>query len=243
MQRRYDCLIFDADYTLLDYIADEMNAFARLYQEIGMETSAELFADSRRLSETAWTAAGLYDVDDLRVQERYHSLYRTHVEHIFLALFQKYGVPKSGITAKATGEKFLQALATQGTKFCGVEETLARLSRKTGGEYDVCIATNGLEFIQRARLTGLEKYADIYVSETVGAIKPRAEFFEYILKDRGVEKGRCLMIGDSIVSDIVGAKAVGIDACWYNPTRKKNLTAVVPEYEIDELKKVENILQ
>ena len=91
MTKRYDCLIFDADYTLLDYVADEMNAFRRLYTRLGMPVSAALMEDSRKFSEEKWTQAGLYDVYLPHVQAHYHTLYRAHVEHIFEAVFEKYG--------------------------------------------------------------------------------------------------------------------------------------------------------
>lgn len=46
------------------------------------------------------------------------------------------------------------------------------------------------------------------------------------------------MIGDSLSSDIKGAKNIGIDSCWYNPKSKQNMTLINPTYEINDLRDV-----
>ena len=50
--KKYKYLIFDADHTLYDYIADELQAFRDLYAELGMPVTDELLAFSRHNSET-----------------------------------------------------------------------------------------------------------------------------------------------------------------------------------------------
>lgn len=236
---KYTCLIFDADHTLLDYLSDEKAAFAALYRELDMPYSEELANFSRRASEETWTAAGMYDVHDETVQKRYHHVYREHVEDIFKRIFEKYGYPKNGISPKAAGEKFLRNLENAGKLLAGAEETLAELAEK----YVVCIATNGLSSIQRGRLQPIEKYArGIYISEETGAIKPLPAFFERIFKDWQVEPKDCLMIGDSLSSDIAGARAVGMDCCWFNPHGQENASSFIPDYEITSLRELENFL-
>jgi len=135
MTKRYDCLIFDADYTLLDYVADEMNAFRRLYTRLGMPVSAALMEDSRKFSEEKWTQAGLYDVYLPHVQAHYHTLYRAHVEHIFEAVFERHGKPLAVSSAKEAGKAFLQELACPGTFLPKAKETLMRLSKRLGGAF------------------------------------------------------------------------------------------------------------
>ncbi|MBP3434589.1 MAG: HAD-IA family hydrolase [Clostridia bacterium] len=242
-KRKYDCLVFDADHTLLDYVADERAAFLALYERIGIPPTEELLALSRRASEDAWTEAGMYDVHDTRVQERYHAVYREHVREIFVRVFEKYPCPDPAVTPRLAGDMFLKNLENAGRAFAGAAETLAALSRKTGGAYRVCIATNGLSAIQRGRLEPLKNYVEkTYISEEVGAIKPLPAFFARICAEQGVEPSRCLMIGDSLSSDVAGALAFGMDCCWYNPEKTANTTPFVPTYEISALGELSEIL-
>lgn len=237
--KKYKLLIFDADHTLLDYLADERAAFDALYDELHMPKTDELFSFSRNASESTWIEAGMYDVHDENMQKRYHKVYREHVEGIFAKIFEKFGAPKSGVTAKEAGEKFLRYLEREGALLPFAEETLAALSKKLGGNYEICIATNGIIPIQTGRLKRLSRYAHgIYISEAVGAIKPLPEFFEKIVTEMRVNPFDCLMIGDSLSSDVAGAKRSGMDSCWFNPKNAENDTPFLPDYEIKDLQEL-----
>jgi len=237
-KKQYKCLIFDADHTLLDYVADEYGAFERVYREIGMPTASLLLEDSRRFSEETWTEAGLYDVDDPLIQTTYHKTYRSHVSGIFEKIFEKYGNPTS-VTAEKAGALFLKALEEKGHPLDNAKAFLEEISKK----YTVCIATNGLSSIQRGRLKDFEKLGRIYVSEEIGCIKPLPAFFKHILKKERASKKNCLMIGDSLRSDVAGAKSVGIDACWFNPERRENTSGIPTDYEISTLERLKKILE
>ena len=243
-KRNYEYLVFDADHTLLNYLADERAAFSRLYEELGMERTEALLQESRLSSEETWTAAGLYDVHDPAVQRRYHAVYRSHVEDIFKRIFARFPCPKTDVTPLVAGQKFLKNLETGGNLIKGAEKTLAALSHKTGGAHKICIATNGLSDIQRGRIKPLERYIDgTYISEEVGSIKPLPAYFERIFKGENTRAENCLMIGDSLSSDIAGARAVGMDCCWFNPARAENNTPFAPDYEISDLYELVSLLK
>lgn len=59
-----------------------------------------------------------------------------------------------------------------------------------------------------------------YISETMECIKPSKPFFEYVIQDLKCNPNQCLMIGDSLTNDIEGAKAAGMDVCFYNLSDK-----------------------
>ena len=225
MKKEYTHIIFDADHTLLNYITDEGKAFCLLYHKLGMPITQELLALSRTASETAWTDAGLYNVTDPAVQKVYHKLYRTHTEEIFNRIFAKY--PCQTVTAKEAGLRFLEELTMVGEPLGDAMEVVRKLSDKTGGKYAVYIATNGLSDVQRKRLEiFIPCVQGVYVSEDVDSVKPLPAFFERILMDTGAKPENCLMIGDSLISDMAGAKAVGMDTCWLNPKEQEDVLGV-----------------
>ena len=69
-----------------------------------------------------------------------------------------------------------------------------------------------------------------FISETVGYEKPHPAFFETVLASiPGITRDNCLLIGDSLTSDIRGGIGSGLPVCWYNPARQ----AAPPELAID----------
>ena len=86
--KKYKYLIFDADHTLIDFAADEREAFKRIFAECGMATSGEMLDRCRALSEKTWDDAGLSDVDDERIQRTYHDLYRSHLDLLFTRIYR-----------------------------------------------------------------------------------------------------------------------------------------------------------
>ena len=237
MQRLRDCkyILFDADHTLLNYLADERGAYERLYASLGVETSEELLLASRKHSEESWTDAGLYQVGLPSIQKQYHTLYRTHTEEIFKRVFAQFPTIRVPYSAKQTGLMFLKELEHTAIAIDGAEETLAVLAKK----YRLGVATNGLSVMQRARLVDMQKYFDkLFISEELGVIKPTKAFFEKVLKEWGINANECLMVGDSLHSDILGAKNAGMDCCWFNPHKIDRDNGIVPDYEIQDLREL-----
>ena len=66
----------------------------------------------------------------------------------------------------------------------------------------------------------------------IGAIKPSKAFYDYVLNDLQCEPKECMMIGDSIANDIIGAKSAGMNVCFYNSRQKAVPADVVIDYEI-----------
>ena len=239
-KRDYKYIIFDADHTLLNYLADERCAYQRLYEKLGVEISEALLVQSRKHSEEAWTDAGLYDVSSEYIQKNYHTLYRTHTEEIFNRLFIDFPFLREKGNAKDLGLAFLSELIYAGNAIDGALETVDALSKK----HRVCVATNGLSKMQRARLAPFSQKIDkLYISEEVGAIKPLPAFFGFILRDLNARAEECLMVGDSLHSDILGGKRAGMDCCWFAPKKAENDGEIRPDYQINDLKELISILQ
>ena len=69
------------------------------------------------------------------------------------------------------------------------------------------------------------------------------EYFDYVFAHiDGITKDNCLVIGDSISSDIWGANNYGLPCCWYNPKHALRPADVRIDYEIDDLRALYDIV-
>ena len=101
----------------------------------------------------------------------------------------------------------------------------------------MCAATNGLACVQRPRVGALGGRIDrLFCSEEMGVVKPMGAFFARVLEETGAQAEACLMVGDSLRSDISGAKRAGMRTIWVNRKRQ-----AAGEYAPDEA--VENLKQ
>jgi putative hydrolase of the HAD superfamily len=100
----------------------------------------------------------------------------------------------------------------------GVAEALSALAP----HYRLVLATNAMESgpalvwaaLQRV---GLENsFDDIFTARQLGATKPDPAFFAAVLAELGCAPGEVAMVGDDYVTDVGGAKEVGLRAVWFN---------------------------
>ena len=82
------------------------------------------------------------------------------------------------------------------------------------------------------------------MSEEIGHNKPSKAYFDVCFsKIDGFEPEKAMMVGDSLTSDIRGGKNAGILTCWVNPGRKTPDPETVPDYEIESLAGLEELLK
>ena len=134
---------------------------------------------------------------------------------LFMPDIMRFADASYGLGAgRAAAERaFLHTLSSGGHCVDGARETIAALCTK----YRVCVATNGLTAMQTGRLQALSPMLyRVFISEQVGAIKPTAAFFDGMVSALNTAPARCLMVGDSLASDVAGANAAGMDCVWFN---------------------------
>jgi putative hydrolase of the HAD superfamily len=98
----------------------------------------------------------------------------------------------------------------------GAAELLAALASHAR----IAVVTNNLRDEQENKLAtcGLDRYVDaLVVPEEAGAAKPDPGIFRFALRRLNVERENAVMVGDSWHADVVGARAAGIRAIWFNP--------------------------
>ena len=208
--KQYDYLIFDADHTLIDFDADERRAFRAAFAAAGMQASDAMVEACWAFSARNWGELGLNNVHLPQLRARYHELYHTHVREIVDYMDTMYALGEGRAAADHT---FSQALALAAHPVEGALQALETLAKR----YRLCIATNGLAAMQAGRLRELAPlFERVFVSEEMGVVKPDPAFFRHMTSALNTTADRCLMIGDSLASDIAGANAVGMDCIWLN---------------------------
>ena len=98
----------------------------------------------------------------------------------------------------------------------GARDVLVRLRE----HYRLAIVTNGPPTMQwpKIRKFGLEALVDhIVVSGDVGVRKPDPAIFQHLLRESGLPTAAAAHVGDSIHSDVAGARAAGLTAIWCPP--------------------------
>ena len=235
--KQYKYLIFDADYTLVNYKQDEIAALKRLYDEIGYPYDDEVLERSHHFSEEAWSEAGLYEVHRKDIQENYHTLYWTHVDEMFK---KEFAVTGFSFSPNKASEIVMENLTADGHFLPNAQETVRALHERG---YIICVATNGLVKMQKGRLRPVLPYVHhLFASEALGIIKPNQLFYQKMLSTLGATVDECLMIGDSLYSDIAGANGVGMDSCWYDTRKMEESQDIRPTFHIADLSELLTLL-
>ena len=115
---------------------------------------------------------------------------------------------------------------------------LALLGSLAYAEIRLGLVTNGPSDFQRDKLRtlGIEDRLDaIVISGEVAAAKPDAVLFQRALELLGAEPGEAWHVGDSLDTDVAGARAAGLVAVWLNRKRIPVDDAVRPDLEIASL--------
>ncbi|MCI8422097.1 MAG: noncanonical pyrimidine nucleotidase, YjjG family [Lawsonibacter sp.] len=106
--------------------------------------------------------------------------------------------------------------------------------------------TNGTCVAQRRKLekSGLSRLLDrVFISEEVGAEKPDPRFFDAVFSVLGeVPRDQVLIVGDSLTSDMQGGRNASIRCCWYNPQGETAPPDLSPDFIIQNLEQVRDIL-
>ncbi len=113
-------------------------------------------------------------------------------------------------------------------------------------KYRLLLLTNGSPDLQNTKLTitsELVPYFDeIVISGAFGRGKPDPTIFEHALERMGLNKDEAIMVGDNLMTDILGASRAGIKSVWIN-RHDKERNEVVPDYEITHLEELYPILE
>lgn len=124
------------------------------------------------------------------------------------------------------------------------EETFDTLDQ-LNDHYKLLLLTNGSPDLQKTKLAitpELVPYFDkIVISGDYGKGKPDPGIFEHALSLLSLTKEEVIMVGDNLMTDVLGANRAGIKTVWIN-RHEKERNEVVPTYEIQHLQQLFPIL-
>ena len=200
--------LFDLDQTLLDFHASERKALEIVLRSNGLNYTEDCYEHFKVYNKSLWLELerGTISRSELFVRR-------------FKDIFEFCGGDYAGLDPLKVNDEFIYAMSQNGVLMEGADEFLTRL--KNGIEDARCyIVSNGatINAEGRIRSTGLDKYFEkVYISEWMGVTKPSKEFFDMVIEGVDEPKESCIVIGDSLSSDMLGAKNASITSVWFMP--------------------------
>lgn len=221
-------LFIDLDDTILDFKKAEHVAVKKTLADFGVEPTEAVCSRYSIINQQHWEA-----------MERKEMTRQQVLVGRFAVLFQELGVD---VDAAECSQQYTKNLSIGHYFLPGAREAVEALSKK----YKLYMTSNGTAWVQRSRLESadIEKFfLDIFISQEIGYNKPAPEYFAgCFAKIPDFDPAKAMIVGDSLSSDILGGKNAGIATCWVNP-KHKSAGDIVPDYEIEDLTQLENLLE
>lgn len=216
----YRYLFFDADGTLFDFDQAEEKAFRLTSEHLDFSCEKTTNQCYKLCNERCWKEfeKGLISLDRLKTKR-------------FEDFFSEINLKQDAAYASEVYQKYL---SMQGILY---SESIPLLQEMKTRGYHLYLASNGISQVQRGRLkhSNISNYfEEIFISEELGVQKPDPRFFSTMLSKTNLQqkKQECLMIGDSLSSDIQGGNASGIDTIYLNRDNKQPQSSCKPTHEI-----------
>jgi putative hydrolase of the HAD superfamily len=233
MAKQYKHIFFDLDHTLWDFETNSNETLIDLVHHFGIDKvkgfdEKHFLAQFHKANFELWDKYNkdLITTEDLRSQR-------------FDMAFASYDFDKAAIKEQFN-EQYLLHCPHKGKLMPSAFEVLEKLF---SSYYNLYILTNGFEHVQLIKLTTsniFHFFEEVFTVKDVGYKKPNPDYFKYVLSFIGARPEECIMVGDSIEIDVLGAMQVGIDGVWYNPKNEKH--HAMPNFEIAHLEELLDIL-
>ena len=223
------CLFLDLDDTILDFHKAERIALSKTIADFGVEPTEEVLSRYHVINKWHWEQLelGTMTRDEVLVKR-------------FAMLFAERNIQ---VDAVAVARAYEQNLSIGHYFLPGAEETVDALSKK----YRLFLASNGTASVQKGRMTSANLYRffeKVFVSQEIGHNKPSVAYFNACFAQiPDFDPAEAIMVGDSLSSDIQGGINAGIKTCWVNPDHAAPKAGVVPDFEIEALHQLPELLE
>ena len=208
----YSSIIFDLYGTLIDIRTDEysLDFWRRAVQVFAMGGASFSPGELRTAYSKLVRRSKL--IEKLR-----HPAYK-HLDidllGVFRGLYKLKGLTPDDLQLRDTAYRFRKASTEHIRLYDGVIELLEGL-RDAGKR--IYLLSNAQESFTLPEMDELDiiKYFDgIMISSQERVSKPQRQFFERLIERYDLDPGTCLMVGNDMNSDMLGAEGVGIDGLY-----------------------------
>ena len=222
--KKYKIFLFDLDETLLDFHASEKIALEKVLRVNGLSFSDDVYTAFKTYNKSLWKELekGTINREELFIKR-------------FVYIFSQCEGDSSKLEPLKVNSDFIRTMSENGVLIEGSLELLKKIKEEIA-DCRIYIVTNGATINAKGRIssTGLDKYIDgIFVSEDMGVNKPSKEYFDMVLESINQPASACIVIGDSLSSDMLGAKNASMASVWFKP--EGDIESAVKEYDIDYL--------
>lgn len=228
--RKFTTILWDLDQTILDFNRSMEYALRYSFDKLQLALDEGQIALYSAINDSYWKRL---ERGEITKDEVLIGRFRTFFERL-------------GITGRAPEEIADIYQDALGSVFFFRDEADKLIMQLKEQGYKQYIITNGVNRTQakKLRLSGLDKLVDgVFVSELLGHPKPQKEYFDACFERmEGITREECILVGDSITSDMQGGINAGVTTCWYNPDKQPNSSGLAVDYEIRDLWELPTII-
>lgn len=227
----YKHIFFDLDHTLWDFYRNSEETLLELYEfydlgRLSLFSGEDLVKTYMGVNNEMWKNynLGIIGKEDIRNKR-------------FSLTFDILGMPAEN-RPEGFNEEYLRICPSKGHLIPYAQDVLTYLQPK----YSLHVITNGFSETQIVKMntSGLSAYFSNVISESCGYLKPHPHIFNHAIQIAGAGCHDCIMIGDDLFADVLGAREAGIDQVFFN--RYNIIHEEKVTYEISCLSKLLTIL-
>ncbi len=229
---KYSHIFFDLDHTLWDFETNSIQTLEELFAKYHLNDSFDSF-------------------------DQFYERYEAHNEQLWILYregkinkerlnFDRFYTPFSevGIKDESIATHFCKDYITVSPTKTALMPNAIEVLTELKKWHKLHVITNGFKEVQFIKLknSNLEHFfSKIFISETIGASKPKTAFFEYAIKSANARKNECLVVGDNLETDIDGAINFKLDYIFFNPNKTSHNRELM--HEITDLKEILDIVK
>ena len=220
-------LFFDLDHTLWDFEKNSREALAEGYDQInlnsrGVGSIEDYIEEYERANAWCWLEYrdGRMEKAELRGRR-------------FTLALKKWGLEHDAELGESLGSHYVE---TSPYKTHLVKDALEVVKEFFERGHKLVMLTNGFEEVQHIKVErcGLSPFfKSVLTSDALGVKKPNAGIFKLALELSNSSAENAVMLGDSLESDIIGAREAGWGQVYYNPLKIEHNEEVL--FEVSDL--------
>ena len=222
-------VFIDIDDTLLDFSKCAEYSMSESFKDFGLQFEKFMFPVFEEINAGLWHRL---EKSEITKSDLYGKRWFT--------VLGEFGI--TNIDGYEFEKHFQKHISESAEKVDGAKDLLAYLSSK----YKIYAASNGpqeqqIKRLKKAKL--LEYFTDVFTSELLGVQKPESAFFDNCFGNLdNIRPEEAVLIGDSLHADISGGIKYNMTTIWFNKKNSGKAENILPDFTVNSLTEIKNIL-